>query len=59
MHDMMPCPFCGGLNVRCRFMPQSVCVSCEDVECGVLGPDRATADMAVEAWNRRSGHNAT
>lgn len=48
------CPFCGSENVIVdKFGASSFCGSCENEQCGALGPDRPTREAAVIAWNTR------
>ena len=52
--ELKPCPFCGEkeyLNVSLKsslYFTKAVCN-----ECGAGGPNSSSAELAIEAWNKR------
>lgn len=54
--DLKPCPFCGGSKVKATrdtfsyLPPHYHIVICK---CGACGPNVATEESAIAAWNRR------
>lgn len=62
MTELLPCPFCGGKDIRITCHPgmgNGIYHSGEDVfsmccyNCGATFPNRYRRELLVEAWNRR------
>ena len=58
MEELMPCPFCGGVNIYMtkNYLGQHY-VRCPDCGAVVWGKDtdeEITEKHAIEAWNRRA-----
>lgn len=52
---LLPCPFCGGGNIAYVTNGDREWTTCDD--CLSEGPDAATQDEAIAAWNRRAGQS--
>lgn len=52
---LLPCPFCGGGNIAYVTNGDREWTTCDD--CLSEGPDAATQDEALAAWNRRAGQS--
>ncbi|WP_415421251.1 Lar family restriction alleviation protein [Acetobacter fabarum] len=52
---MKSCPFCNSRNVRLIELVNSY-VHCR--KCDACGPERATREAAITAWNTRAGEKA-
>ena len=52
---LLPCPFCGGGNIAYVTNGDREWTTCDD--CLSEGPDAATQDEALAAWNRRDGQS--
>jgi Lar family restriction alleviation protein len=54
MSALLPCPFCGSIEVALSHTVQGSCwVVCETVACGAIGPTQPTPAQATAAWNTR------
>jgi Lar family restriction alleviation protein len=54
MSALLPCPFCGSIEVSVSHTVQGACwVVCETVACGAIGPTQLTPAEAALAWNTR------
>lgn len=54
MSALLPCPFCGSIEVSVSHTVQGSCwVFCETAACGAIGPTQPTPLEAVSAWNTR------
>ncbi len=54
MSALLPCPFCGSIDVAVSHTVQGSCwVVCETEACGAIGPTKPTPAEAASAWNTR------
>jgi Lar family restriction alleviation protein len=54
MSALLPCPFCGNIEVSLSHAVQGSCwVVCETEACGAIGPTKPTPAEAASAWNTR------
>ena len=54
MSTLLPCPFCGRIDVAVSHTVQGSCwVVCETAACGAIGPTKPTPAEAASAWNTR------
>ena len=54
MSTLLPCPFCGSIDVVVNHTVQGSCwVVCETAACGAIGPTKLTPAEAASAWNTR------
>jgi Lar family restriction alleviation protein len=54
MSALLPCPFCGSIEVSVSHTVQGTCwVVCETAACNAIGPTKPTPAEAVSAWNTR------
>jgi Lar family restriction alleviation protein len=54
MSALLPCPFCGSIDVAVSHTVQGSCwVVCETDACGAIGPTKPTPAEAASAWNTR------
>jgi len=51
---LLPCPFCGGTDLRTRGGSVTFWVQCADFLCGADGPVSTTKRGAADAWNKRT-----
>lgn len=54
VNNLLPCPFCGGTNLRLVLRHFQWCVDC--VDCNIQGPSchMSNKDLCVQHWNTRS-----
>jgi Lar family restriction alleviation protein len=73
MMEIIPCPFCGGVEVECIQYDEDgdlAAIFCRKKNCGASGPpidaihgedeydEDASYDKALEAWNHRRAKEA-
>lgn len=59
---LKPCPMCGNVPTAPIFVvpeygDSGLAVNCSNNSCGLMGPIRASGEVAVKAWNRRPGED--
>jgi Lar family restriction alleviation protein len=54
MSALLPCPFCGSIDLSVSHTIQGSCwVVCETAACGAIGPTKPTPAEAASSWNTR------
>ena len=53
--ELLPCPFCGADDVVVAVVELEGGEWWTRCNCGVTGPELATKQLAIDAWNRRAG----
>lgn len=48
---LLPCPFCGGTNLRAMLRHYQHEIDC--VDCNISGPSASKKELAAEKWNTR------
>ena len=56
LHELLPCPFCGGRHIEHRIYMSGGARECMD--CGAMGPETTPDyddEASASAWNKRAG----